>query len=140
MSKPIQIDLSLPAIADFVAVARLTVSGVATRMNFTIDDIEDIKIAVSEACTNSIKHAYENSGEGKLDLKYVIDGTSLEITITDYGKGFDPDNIAKNRDVNDLGLGLGITFVKSLMDKTEIVSKIGSGTTIKMTKAVPARG
>ncbi|QDX92367.1 hypothetical protein EEL32_15810 [Brevibacillus laterosporus] len=58
---PERIEISLPAKLDYVSIARLTISGVAHRMGFSIDVLEDLKLCVSEACANSILHAYPES-------------------------------------------------------------------------------
>ncbi len=132
------VQLSIPAQADFVAVARLTISGVAARMNFTIDDIEDIKVAVSEACTNAVQHAYQG-GDGQIVIDAVMHDGLLEILVSDSGKGFDTENIVSSKQdgANDalFGLGLGLTFIKSLMDTCD-VSSSPAGTVVKMTKRV----
>lgn len=131
------VQLSIPAQADFVAVARLTISGVAARMNFTIDDIEDIKVAVSEACTNAVQHAYAG-GDGLVTLVATMNEGYLEVSVSDSGKGFDTENIVSSKQdgANDalFGLGLGLTFIKSLMDTCDVISSRGAGTTIRMTK------
>ncbi len=126
---------------EFVGVVRLAISGIAARMNFTIDEIEDIKISVSEACTNVIQHAYGSSPNPEEDIieinAYIVDD-NLEIYVKDYGQGFDlsiigtPEQREKSKEK--MGLGLGLTFIKSLMDDTNFESVEGKGTTIQMKK------
>ena len=53
------ITLTIPAKPEYVSIARLTISGIATRMQFTIEEIDDLKIAISEACTNAVQHAHK---------------------------------------------------------------------------------
>jgi len=135
------VSLSIPCAPEYVAVARLTVSGIATRMNFSIEDIEDIKIAVSEACTNAIQYAYDDSyTHPVVKIICFLNDKDLEIHVVDHGQGFDPENAGKNEKTPDKNhmpsLGLGLTFIKSLMDKAEINSELGAGTTIKMFKRV----
>lgn len=142
MKKPVEINLSLPPYAEFVSVARLTLSGIATRMNFSIEDIEDIKIAISEACTNIIQHAYTDSDQpGIISIVCSINEERLEITVKDTGKGFDVSSpiSAKvdGKDTTQYGLGLGLTFIKSMMDDYSIDSVIGKGTTLRMSKHAP---
>ena len=126
---------------EFVGVVRLAISGVAARLNFTIDEIEDIKISVSEACTNVIQHAYGSSSNPETDIieiKAYIVGESLEIIVKDFGKGFDLSIIGtpeqRKKSEEKMGLGLGLTFIKSLMDDTNFESIQGKGTTIQMKK------
>ena len=127
--------INIPSLSEYVGVVRLAVSGVATRMNFSIEEIEDIKIAVSEACTNAVQYAYEDPSQGKIDVTCNIYEDKLEIIVEDFGKGFVPEN--KKKAViseNKLGLGLGITFIKSLMDESKIDSVKNQGTRVIMIK------
>jgi len=139
--KKLEFSLSIPALAEYVGVVRLAISGIATRMNFTIDEIEDIKISISEACTNAIQHAYgdnTNPEEDKIDIKVYIIDNDLEIIVKDFGSGFNLSILGtkeqKEKSKAKMGLGLGLTFIKSLMDKTNFKSTIGQGTEIKMQK------
>lgn len=143
--KPENVEFSIPCKSDYVGVVRLAVSGVATRMNFSIEEIEDIKIAVSEACTNSIQYAFDNTDNERVFISFNLFKTKLEIIVKDTGKGFDINNIEKNpiekRSLEEINestpqLGLGLTFIKSLMDEAAIDSKLGSGTTITMAKHI----
>jgi serine/threonine-protein kinase RsbW len=141
VSKKLEFSLSIPALAEYVGVVRLAISGIATRMNFTIDEIEDIKISISEACTNAIQHAYgdrANPEKDVIDIKIYIINTELEIVVKDFGNGFDLSILGtkeqKEQSKAKMGLGLGLTFIKSLMDKTNFESTIGKGTEIKMQK------
>ena len=141
--KKLEIELKIPALAEFVGVARLAMSGIATRMNFTIDEIEDIKISISEACTNVIQHAYgDNVDPTKdiIDIKVYIIEDNLEIEVTDFGKGFDVSIVGtkeqRKKSKQKMGLGLGLTFIQSLMDHADFQSSEGKGTTIQMKKQV----
>ena len=60
------VKLTVPAVSDYIAVVRLAIAGVAARMNFSVDEIEDIKVAVSEACTNVVRHAYQSGTHSKI--------------------------------------------------------------------------
>ena len=133
--------LSLPCAAEFVGVARLAVSGIASRMKFTIEEIEDIKIALSEVCTNVVQHAYgdnRNPYQDLIEIEINVHQDRLEMIIKDKGKGFDLKTLGseeqKKKSEEKLGLGLGLTFVKTLMDDTEFISKPGQGTVIRIIK------
>lgn len=122
--------MEVPANPEYVGIIRLTVSGIANKIGFNIDDIEDIKVAVSEACTNAIKHS--------LDDKFNIEFTTLEngisINIQDKGKGYDTDAIGEPDLQNPRESGLGLFIIKALMDELEINSEENKGTNIKMIK------
>ena len=145
--KPIDtIQLSIPCVSDYVGVVRLTVSGVATRMSFSVEDIDDIKIALSEACTNAVQYAFkEPSDDARIDVSFDIYDTKLVITVQDNGDGFNVESEStKKSKIDDLdslddtnnvpNLGLGMTFIRSLMDDVEFKSDAGVGTTVLMTK------
>ena len=137
-----QITLTIPSLSDYVGVARLTASGIANRMKFTHEDIEDIKIAVSEACTNAVQYAYGDA-LGDITLVFTISEQSLEIRVKDKGKGFDPtipiDSAAALNDPDKIGLGLGIVFMRSLMDHVDHHSTPENGTEVIMVKNLNSR-
>lgn len=142
MTQPIQITLTIPSLSDYVGVARLTASGIASRMKFTHEDIEDIKIAVSEACTNAVQYAYGDS-MGDITLVFNLLENALEIRVKDQGKGFDStapvDSQAAMNDPDKMGLGLGIVFMRSLMDHVEHRSTPENGTEVLMVKNLTSR-
>jgi len=140
MANPVKIVLTIPSLSDYVGIARLTVSGIANRMKFTHEDIEDIKIAVSEACTNAVQYAYGDSF-GDIILVFSIFEDYLEISVKDSGKGFEENKSVEPvaNDPEKIGLGLGIVFMRSLMDKVEYLSKENEGTEVIMTKKLPVK-
>jgi serine/threonine-protein kinase RsbW len=115
---------------DYVGIIRLATSGVANKVGFSVDEIEDIKVAVSEACTNAIRHSEVNNF--LIDFKLLQNGLCIEIK--DQGKGYDIDSIEAVDLSNPKEGGLGIYIIKTLMDEVEIESGDGKGTIIKMTK------
>lgn len=124
--------LSIPTKSEYVSVARLTSSVIANNMGFDIEDIEDIKVAVGEACNNAVLHT-ENH-ESTFDLSFLAEPEKLTIEVRDTGKGFSLDNYKEPDLAHPKEHGLGIFIMKSLMDDIEIESKVGTGTSIKMTK------
>ena len=127
-----KINLSIPNKPEYVSVIRLTVTAIANRMGFDIEKIEDIKVAVAEACTNAITH-----GRNEIDnfnVEFSIEEEKLTIAVCDNGKGC-ATNCIKNPDLTLLNEGgLGVFIIKSLMDDVNINSDLGKGTTITMTK------
>lgn len=138
------VELKIPCASDYVAIVRLATFGIATRMNFPMEDIEDIKIAVSEACTNAVQYAYKNETDGAVvTVTFRLSKEKLCIIVKDTGCGFDKNEIEKmpleERDVREMNesapcLGLGLTFIRNLMDELDIVSTQGEGTMIHMAK------
>ena len=124
------IKMEIASNPQYVSVIRLTTSGIANKIGFCLEVIEDIKVAVSEACTNAIKHSLDN----KFSVEYTIFENGLTITIIDSGKGYDVDSIDVPNLEEPKESGLGLFIIQSLMDEVEIKSNINYGTVIKMTK------
>ncbi|HET7579377.1 MAG TPA: anti-sigma B factor RsbW [Bacillales bacterium] len=134
------VEMNVPAKPEYVGVVRLSVSGIANRVGFSYDEIEDIKVAVSEACTNAVNHAYQQDDEGKMKVGFSIYDDRLEIMVIDRGKSFDFDTV--RRDLGPFGKnvavekmsegGLGLFLIEALMDKVEISGD--SGVIVLMTK------
>lgn len=141
------IQLKLPSLPDYLGVARLTVSGVANRLGFTFDEIEDIKLAVGEACSNAVKHAYrEDDEKGVILLDCVVYPDRLQIIVSDEGKGLEgapaADQLAPlyaGREIDEVEEGgLGLYLIHTLMDEVEIRSD--NGVSVSMTKYVRRDG
>lgn len=118
-----------------ISFARSCVAAFASQLDCTLDDIEEIKLVVSEAVSNSIIHGYDNNPHGKVVIAVsVLDNDTLEIIIEDYGKGIEDVEKAMEPtySTDPSRMGLGFTFMKSFMDELEVISKIGEGTTVKL--------
>jgi len=125
--------LSVPSKPEYVSVVRLTASAIAGRMGFNIEQIEDIKVAIAEACTNVIKHGVCEKKDNYL-IDFDVDEEKMIIIIKDQGNGFCSQEICEPDLTCPREGGLGIFIIKSLMDEVEIKSAIGNGTTIRMIK------
>lgn len=119
--------------------ARITVAAFASQLDPTIEEIADIKTAVSEAVTNCIIHGYENT-EGIIKINCKIDKRKVIIEISDTGKGIENVYIAKEplyTTKADLERsGMGFTIMESFMDKMEVESVAGLGTKVTMSKVI----
>ncbi|HEX8806640.1 MAG TPA: ATP-binding protein [Candidatus Aquilonibacter sp.] len=125
------VDLRIPCKAEWVALARLSVAAVASRLNFSIDEIEDVKLAVAEACTNAIQHAH---GSPYIEIRCEAVPGSLRLSIRDYGRGTHPEHI-RSRDLTDeRSGGLGVFLIRSLMDEVEYDVQPDQGTLLVMVK------
>ncbi len=127
------VELRIPSKAEWVAVARLAVAAVANRLNFSIEDIEDIKLAVAEACTNCIQHA---SGNNQIEITCETEAEGLTVRVRDYGHGTRPEQIVSRRVDEPRVGGLGVFLIRSLMDTVEYDVSSDSGTNLVMTKKV----
>lgn len=119
--------------------ARVVISAFAAQLDPTLDEISDIKTAVSEAVTNAIIHGYgEESEEQVVKLEASIIGNVLEVKVIDEGKGIDNVDVARQplyTSRPDLERsGMGFTVMETFMDELKVVSEVGVGTTVIMKK------
>ena len=122
--------------------ARVAAAGFAAQLDPTLDELGDIKTAVSEAVTNAIVHAYPDElGRIVLKLK-LLPGNVLELTVRDWGRGIDNVEQARKPLFTTGGSersGMGFTIMESFMDKLIVRSVPGKGTTVQMRKRIAAR-
>ena len=131
------VELEIPARAEFVALARLVVSSYAsTSFGLPDDRIDDLKIAVSEACTNAIEAHGEAETEERVLIRCQDETDRLEVLIEDRGSGFDPATIPEHPPITDpnrlkFERGLGIPLIRSLVDDVDIASS-DEGTQVRI--------
>ena len=126
--------LEIPARAEWVAVARLAVAAVASRQRFSVDDIEDIKLAVAESCTNAIQHGLE---DGTIAIVCEVTADGIVVTVRDHGQG-PPLSAVEDERIGEAGRTeeLGVFLIRALMDSVEYTSDVRDGTQLVMTKRV----
>lgn len=121
------------------AFARIAVAAFASQLDPTIEEIADIKTAVSEAVTNSIIHGYENK-EGIVKLHCMIKDNSIIIQVSDTGVGIEDINTAKEplytSKPNLERSGMGFTIMQSFMDELNVESVVNLGTKVTMKKVI----
>ena len=129
--------LQVEALSKNEAFARSVVAAFCVELNPTLDQINDIKTAVSEAVTNSVVHGYEGNG-GKIDISAYLEGKTVHIEIKDYGVGIS--DIEKARKPffttkpEQERSGMGFTVMESFMDTLSVEKTDGGGVTVKMSK------
>lgn len=131
--------LSLP---ENVSFARSCVGAFASQLDCTIEEIEEIKLVVSEAVSNSIIHGYQSQPNGKIEIiATLLDDRTIEIVIADQGKGIrDIQQAMEPSYTTDSNrMGLGFTFMKSFMDQMEIKSEPDAGTSITLKRSFAFR-
>ena len=134
------IEIKVPAKPQYVGVARLAISGLASRIGFTYEGIEDLKIAASEAVTNAVQHAYSDDKVGEVILGCALYEDRLEIVVTDHGQSFNFEETKKKVGpyqewTEDSPLregGLGLYLMEALMDEVKVDH--GEGVIVFMTK------
>jgi len=117
------IRLTIPAKAEYITLVRLALSGLSRLRPFSEEVLGDLKLAVTEACTNSVRHGYAN-GEGTVDIVYELQPDRLVVEVADDGPGFDvtgeepsEENLAEG--------GLGIAIIKAVSDEFEAGEREG---------------
>lgn len=133
------IEMRVPCDPKFLSVIRLTVAGAAARAGLAVGDIDDVKVAVSEACTNVMEHAFADTPEPAnhaLTLHLGVKDGELRVEVLDEGAGFDPKHLPKvdTEEVIEREGGLGIFLMHGLMDEVNIESAPGSGTRVLLVK------
>jgi anti-sigma regulatory factor (Ser/Thr protein kinase) len=123
--------MTMPARPEGVAVVRQALAGVADALDLDVAVLADMKMAVSEACTNVVVHAYDGS-DGVLEVDMTADARGLTIRVRDYGSGIHP-HVNHSREVP--ALGLGLPLIAALSDAFELHGSAGQGTEVRMTFA-----
>jgi anti-sigma regulatory factor (Ser/Thr protein kinase) len=125
---PPEVRLTMPARPEGVAVVRQALAGMADALDFDAAVLADMKMAVSEACTNVVVHAYEgDAGTLEVELHAGVDG--LTIVVRDHGAGIQPRPARSEPPA----LGLGLPLIAALSDAFELRGATGSGTEVRMT-------
>ena len=126
---------SLPENEEF---ARVVVAVFAARLNPTLEEIDDIKTAVSEAVTNAVIHGYGN-GKGKITIEAAVEENVLTVTVSDQGIGIRDIEQAMEPMFSTLPeerSGMGFSFMEAFMDQIEVISAPGKGTSVVMRKKI----
>ncbi len=128
------VELKIPPLPEFVSVARLTLSGIASRMDFPYENIEDMKVALAEACNNAIQHAYRNGqAQRGVMVRFVLHQKQLVMEVEDEGCGFDTGRDIRPPEEMQEG-GLGLFLIRSLVDELRLESTEKKGTRVVMVK------
>jgi serine/threonine-protein kinase RsbW len=122
--------MTLPARPEGVGVVRQALAGLADALAIEAAVLADMKMAVTEACTNVVVHAYEEA-EGLLEVEMLADAETLTIVVRDHGTGIQP-RPARSEPA---ALGLGLPLIAALSDSFELRGGTGEGTEVRMTFA-----
>jgi serine/threonine-protein kinase RsbW len=128
--------LVIPAKAEYITLCRLALTGLARLRPLSDDVLADLKLAITEAASNSVRHAYPDDGGGFVDVRYELDADRIAIEVADNGSGFDPE--AEGAGDDDLSEGgLGIAIIRAIADEFEIGSRPGgSGSRLRFVKVL----
>jgi serine/threonine-protein kinase RsbW len=137
MIKDRQVTLTVPAQAEYVDLIRLTLYGIASKMKYSFEEIEDMKVAVSEAVNNAVLHAYGGE-DGVVEVSFAVSEDELAITVRDHGVSFTPADLTESASLRGKSIdeiqsgGLGLYLMQALMDCVEVTHD--GGTTVILTK------
>jgi len=131
-----QVRLTIPAKAEYVLLGRLALSGLTRTRPLADETLNDLKLAVTEACTNSVRHAYAGNG-GTVDIVYELHDDRLVVEVSDDGSGFNPDRVEEAGELSEGGLGIAI--IRALTDEFEIAERDdGHGSRLRFVKFLTA--
>jgi serine/threonine-protein kinase RsbW len=117
------IRLTIPARAEFITLGRLALTGLSRLRELPEETVADLKLALTEACSNSVRHAYPGGG-GHVEIVYELLPDRLAIEISDDGEGFEPHEAEPSEPEELTEGGLGIAIIRSIADELDI----GAGT------------
>lgn len=137
-------ELSFDSVSQNESFARAVAAAFATQLNPTIEELSDIRTAVSEAVTNAIVHGYGNNGAKTVYMGCVIRGNVFEVTVRDEGMGMENVSLAMQPFYTTMPgterSGIGFSVMEAFMDGLKVESVPGSGTTVTMTKVIGSVG
>ena len=129
--------LTIPAKAEYITLGRLALTAIARVQPLTPETLSDLKLALTEACTNSVRHAYQEGRAGTVEIVYQIEPDRLVVEVTDDGAGFAPEEAgpAGNGDLSEGGLGIAI--IRAVTDEVEIGGRESGGSRLRFVKLLP---
>ncbi len=140
------VSISFPCAAEYVSVARLAILGIASRLPFSYDEVEDVRLAVGEACTHAIERstatqrsAPTSDGLGTITIVSTVTATDLEIVVTDDVPTGAPGDVIVDDEFADLDIdrqGLGALLIEILVDEVEVTTT-PQGTSVRLLKRSP---
>jgi serine/threonine-protein kinase RsbW len=128
-----EVRLTIPARPEYITLCRLALTGISRLRPVSEEVLADLKLALTEACSNSVRHAYAN-GDGVVDIRYQLRADRLVIEVADNGEGFEPAD-AEDADADLSEGGLGIAIIRAVADELEIGARPdGRGSLLRFVK------
>jgi serine/threonine-protein kinase RsbW len=130
--------LRIPAKPEYITLVRLALSGLSRLRPLDEETLGDLKLAVTEACSNSVRHGYGNGREGTVQVSYELQPDRLVVEVVDDGPGFDPELARGHGDELNEG-GLGIAIIRAVADEFEAGERPeGGGSRLRFVKFLDA--
>jgi serine/threonine-protein kinase RsbW len=130
-----RVHLRIPARAEYITLGRLALTGLSRLRELSDETLADLKLALTEACSNSVRHAYRDGRAGVVDIDYDLESDRLVIEVSDDGPGFDYVEADEEGELTEGGLGLAI--IRSLADEFELGDRDGGGARLRFVKKLP---
>jgi serine/threonine-protein kinase RsbW len=132
----LRVRLTIPARAEYITLCRLALTGIGRLRELSDELLADLKLALTEAASNSVRHAYGGKDAGVVEISYELYPDRLVIEVTDDGEGFDPAQAEGHPDELSEG-GLGIAIIRAIADEVEIGAQPGGkGSRLRFEKAL----
>jgi len=125
--------LTIPARPEYISLGRLALSAIAGVRPVSDETLHDLKLALTEACTNSVRHAYADGREGEVEIVYELAPDRLVVEVGDEGSGFEPGERRSDRSELEEG-GLGIAIIRAVSDEVEIGPRGEGGSRLRFVK------
>jgi serine/threonine-protein kinase RsbW len=128
--------LTIPAKPEYITLSRLALTGLSRVRPLPDDTLADLKLALTEACSNSVRHAYREAG-GHVEISFELRPDRLVVEVVDDGSGFDAAHVGRNVDSEDdlTEGGLGIAIIRSIADEVDIADRSdGRGSRLRFVK------
>jgi serine/threonine-protein kinase RsbW len=126
--------LTIPAKAEYITLGRLALTAISRVRPLSDETLSDLKLALTEACTNSVRHAYNEGRGGTVEIVYQLEPDRLVVEVADDGSGFEPSETpgTENGDLSEGGLGIAI--IRAVADEVEIGERESGGSRLRFVK------
>jgi serine/threonine-protein kinase RsbW len=132
----VMVRLTIPARAEYITLCRLALTGIGRLRELSDEVLADLKLALTEAASNAVRHAYGDADVGVVEISYELFPDRLVIEVIDEGEGFDPAAAEENAAELSEG-GLGLAIIRAIADEVEIGTKPGGrGSRLRFEKAL----
>jgi stage II sporulation protein AB (anti-sigma F factor) len=130
------------SVNDNVGLARVAIAALASQVQFSLSDIDEIKVAVSEAVSNAIIHAYHGQPDGWVEVTGTLDSLGMTVVVEDFGVGIPDIEQARQPSYSSdpERMGLGFVFMESFMHGLRVYSTVGEGTRVEMQRFMTIQG
>jgi len=131
------VEMEIPSAPEYVAIVRRMVEGIARRMSFAPGQVEDLKLAVGEACTNAVRHGCPRNGTSNVEIRFIVMPGALLVEVTNGHEDCESPSLCSEPDLGKEG-GLGLYIIRQLVDEVDILWQEETAT-VKMLKRLSAQ-